>query len=61
MPKKKAVKKVEDTTKEKKVSKIMTVSNLTDNTPEVIEPKTQEVEGKTWIKTTTKMRNTLVK
>jgi len=62
MPKKKTIKKpVEQVetkieTTEKKTPKIMTVNNITANQPESIEPTTQEVDGKTWIKTTSKRR-----
>lgn len=61
MPKKKTVEKVEKvetktTKKEKRTPKIMTVETITENQTETIEPTTQEVEGKTWIKTTSKRR-----
>lgn len=57
MPKKKTVKQEV----EKETRKIMTVNNISYNITETVEPVTQELDGKTWIKTTSKRRQYDVK
>lgn len=54
---KKVEKKTEATTVKPQAKKIMTINTLTDNVTEEIAPTTQEVEGKTWVKTTSKRRD----